>query len=1310
MGVVSRSLSGSVGFGDLLLMTMFTPSDAAVDALLKGGRLTSGKIIVGPLGPEAVRLLRVLWRLREDLARRKGAEQVAYIRHAYINTLDGNQLSLGAGPDAIKAPSAALASTDHPAGCVAAAGSTGPKWRLHHLRCQSIRGVAPCGETFEFTFDGTSHLIYGPNGSGKSSLLNAVIWVLSGSIVTDCDEDPDEIPLYAPPKTGGRSPKLRDWPAVHTLPDDADPRTAELDCWAEISLTSADGTISLHLRRALPGNLEESRDGADWVPCDSLERHGITALDLQLSVSAATVFGRRSIEASEDTRRLLSMLLGYDFLEELGGSLTTFATNLTKALKAERDAVESRRNRLLATFSAMPARLRVGLPLREAVAVLAGGGPPCAERIEEIRGIASANLLQVELEVASLLGIRSDTDPPSPGLADALTAAVATLRRPWGELFATLASLRPGFSVAEAERSLLNFERSVAGRIRERFAWWREESEPGSKASILIQAVPHYDPADPRCPVCEQSIEGLDIEAGLRRLRNLPADLRSSPREFFRNLIEELSQALPPALTSLAEKTPDRRLQEDWRRLKGILGDALAPIVARFDPEVAAIVEAMGRIAIPDGGVMPPESETGTFGDAAVTFLTGLRSVRKGLALARWAEEMLPAVANRLRSIMTADDEDGTLSLAAVLAKGRHAAADGGPIAALCEDLALAAVEAGAIRQAERDASALSEIQTALEAVKPIGKYAEAEVGQIFDAIRDKTIENYRKLYPHSSPNLVPSRLHINKGRDKSVEAYLKGKGFEVPGQAVANAGLLRAVALAFYFALLERHPGGLGFILMDDPILSLDDDHREAWSSNILGPALASIQVIVATHQKQFLNNCRSDFRPGRLVELNPRARNRRITHRPGDRLERAEQMMVTAWSSGPNEMRKYREELLITLDSYSPTAFFNAKGLRHSLEQYDAFVHPNPMASTNQKKITGRLFGEKICRVLDPGSHAPTEADVTEPMVREALSELRELDKTFRHEVERLEIQRLREQRGRFVTSIATDHFSTTTTVAVALTSAGDPGVAVLPLDRLRVGDEEASWSDPISLQVVGAAAALSRGCVVDLAEETRDVEFPAGGAILVTGESLLPVARPGQWALLAAEDTEVDDGDLVAVIDRSANHYLRRIWSCPDTWMLEAVNPLAGVAPVVLRKRECVVRKIIGVSYDPRKDPFAGKGPRTKEWLPRKDFSARCFDDLLGISIDGTSLEPIACHGQIVLVGPRVGDRVRELRSGSLAVVETKDESVGNVIKRIFPQDRGWVLASPNPIDPREPITVSPKMIRAVWPVRGILFACS
>lgn len=238
-----------------------TPSDAAVGTLLAGGRLVSGKVQVGPLSPNATRLLRVLWAGRDDFARKKGVDQAASLRAAFLKA--GEEEQSVALPTAEPAPGGT--------GSDGAELAARTRWRLHRLRCCSFRGVAPLGTEFEFAFDGHPTLVYGPNGSGKSSLINAIGWVLAGRVVIDSDDHAEKIPVYAAPKPGAaRAAKLCDWPLVHTLPHAGDPATTAQDCWAELLLKSDDGSRSLHLRRRHGGPLEESEDGAAWRECASL--------------------------------------------------------------------------------------------------------------------------------------------------------------------------------------------------------------------------------------------------------------------------------------------------------------------------------------------------------------------------------------------------------------------------------------------------------------------------------------------------------------------------------------------------------------------------------------------------------------------------------------------------------------------------------------------------------------------------------------------------------------------------------------------------------------------------------------------------------------------------------------------------------------------------------------------------------------------------------------------------------------------------------------------------------------------------------
>lgn len=1280
-------------------MSASTPSAAAVDALLNGQtlKLSSGKVIVEQLGANAIRLLKVLWEGRVELCKHKGNELATRMYSAYLAT-----------PHALPHSSADVPGATGSA-TVSSSSTVSPRWRLIRLRCHSIRGIAPLGETFEFHFEGVPTLIYGPNGTGKSSLITAIGWVFTGKAVTDSEEEIDEVPLYTLPKPGGSaSKKLCDWPVIHTLPHGANPKNVVPDCSAEVHLRSHDGTRTLHLRRSKAG-LQASNDGENWRECPDLATHGISPLDVQLSISAATVFGRRSLETSPDTRHLLSMMLGYDALEEVGVLVTGLTTALTKTVNAEREEVGIKAGRLREKLRGLPLVLREGHALRASLNSFTPDAPVTPEKIVEVQHAATGAIDAAEAELAALLNLGTS---PTTGLADAISAGITTLARPLTELFPMLGDLDPTrFTTTELTPSpsdvltdlserFAAFERRARERIASRLDWWRQESESGSRASLLVHAAHYFDPTAHECPVCEQSVRGKEVEKRLLRLRAVATDSRVELRVFFRDLTDELGGLAPNWLLALGKVEPTALLRAGWGKLKGVLGPALATLVVRYEPKVLAATEGLPPFSLREVDLCPLGAEQ-EFGEACEPFLEAFRAAWRAMGVAEWSVAHHTTLADRLARVLTSSD-DGDSSLSTALARGKDAAADVAPLRQVHDGLAKAAVDASEVVGAEKRMATLTEIRSAVDEIKNLGKYAEGEVELVFGGIRDKTAEYLASLYPNSNPDLSLTRLHLNKGRDKSVEAYLKADTFEFPGHPVANAGFQRAVALAFYFAILGRHPGGLGFVVMDDPILSLDDNHREAWSANVLKPCLSATQVILTTHQRQFLNNCRPDFTPGRLVELNPRTTSRRITWRPGDRLDRAVAMMDTDWINAAAEMRKYREELLITFDAYSPTPFFNRKNLTDSFTAYAGFSPPHPLAGSNIR-IAAALKEGKITSVLDPALHAMTEADVTESMVRGCLAELQKIDQMFKKEVERLEDLRLRDLRAKTVNGA---HAPPSPEVGAEESSS--PQVTI-PFELLRVGDERASWAEGLSLSVIGTAAAQTRGCVVDLADHPQATSLPPGGAVLVVGDGLSPLARTGQWAMLAKDDEIVGDGDYAAVIDQAGNRYLRRIWSEKDSWLLETINPLASIPPTMVRKCASKARKVIGICFVSEREPKPGGGRGINEWHPRQDFTAHQLGGLSGITVRGTSLEPIAASGHVVLVGQKVTG-FTGIDTGMLAVVETDDELVGNVIKRVYPQDRALLLVSPNSVEPREPLLVTRDKLRAVWPVRGVLFEVS
>lgn len=247
------------------------------------------------------------------------------------------------------------------------------------------------------------------------------------------------------------------------------------------------------------------------------------------------------------------------------------------------------------------------------------------------------------------------------------------------------------------------------------------------------------------------------------------------------------------------------------------------------------------------------------------------------------------------------------------------------------------------------------------------------------------------------------------------------------------------------------------------------------------------------------------------------------------------------------------------------------------------------------------------------------------------------------------------------------------------------------------------------PIELDVFGRAAAKGESWVVDVPGDLGVTSVPSGAAVLVTSDALDPVAKRGQWVLLAAEDVSCNDGDLVAVMCASGERLLRRIWSSGDNWTFQSINSVRPIKSFVAPKVDSAPRKIVGVLYQQHPSPGSSTDATMKEWQPREDFQVNWVKNLASVFVEGSSLDPIARAGQRVLIDKEPTTDHRNVTNGDLAVVDTKIDSIGRVIKRVYHRGEYCVLTSPNPVDPHPPEMLNEtQLVEAVfWIVRGVLF---
>ncbi|EDL60603.1 AAA family ATPase [Gimesia maris] len=1267
-------------------MSLNLQSQNVINKLLDGSNITSGKVSLGPLSPSEKLILRIIIEDKDAISNKTGESLASDVRSSYLIAKEAVEKS---DENRIKDELQPLAEVDLE---IPAKRS----YLLADLTCKSFRGIAPAGEKVHFSFDTKSNLIYGPNGSGKTSLLGAVIWVLTGSAISDANDTSETAPVHAISNSGSKGSKITDWPVVATLPEGNITKTTEQECFAQVKLISQDRQHELHLRRSISNGLEHSSDETDWKNCSNLEQFGIHSLDLQLSLLAPTVFGRFSVEDAPDTKSLLSLMLGYDDLIILGDLASKIARNRTSLVTKETNSIDKEWSELTEKLQAISEKPLVSENILEIIKPLRIKSEATLDQIDTVGKQLSNLVKDSQSYLANLLGLSHEEESENKiDYAEILTGAINLLEQNVWTIFPGLGALRIDelFPSSDDCSSLESFQaickqfneflHPVIERIINRWKWWQSEVRPASNATLLLIAAGYYDPNSEICPVCEQSISSSPVKDELERLKSHDAELKKEIKSFFRELCDELDAIIPTSVSNLAKSSPVERLNNDWQKLaESSLPSAFSPLVQKFNPHIEGMasqlqIEKNEPIQILPDGVEPE------FAEYASAFIQKIEDIRTSIAYLDWSSINLEGTKTSIQSLITSSSEEHTESLLNNISVGKKTAREIKPLKDILNILRCAYKKRVEISEKENALKLLEELKSPLDTLKNIKKFAENEVEITFGEIQSKTIDIWKIMYPESSSGLTPAKLTVGKGHAKSVTAFLtKNEAYEVPGQFFGNAGLQRSVALAFYFALLDNHPKGIGFSIMDDPILSLDDSHRERWSRDILKPKMKLFQFIIATHQKHYLNSCRSDFVDGNVYQLNDRSWPRQISRRPGERLKRAIEEMENSPDNVPNQLRMYCEELLRTIETYAPNSFYRQNSFSNSVDSYKSISNSGHLASKWNKSIIQRLQDTRVTNVLNPGSHHETQPNVTNEMIRDCLDQLIECDKEFKEELKRLE-KEYEHRRKKAVINTSLSNF------------------AGLP--------ETSFWSQPIRIKCYGQAAAKGEHWEVDFSENPIDMFIPIGSAVLVSSNSLDPVARLGQWVLLAEEDISCDDGDLVAATTTTGDRLLRRIWSNGDIWSLQSINSVDPTVNIQELKTESTPRKIIGVLYEPNTKPKSPQNDRLSEWQPHGIFKGDWFKKLASVSVSGNSLDPIARAGQKVLIEKDHVASFSEIRNGDLAVIDTSVNGVGRVIKRVFHQASQCILISPNPIDPHPPLILNKyELFEAkFWPVCGVLF---
>lgn len=734
-------------------------------------------------------------------------------------------------------------------------------------------GTPPGNYTHEFS--STLTLLEGRNGSGKTSLLNAVIWTLTGEI----------------------------------LRPQREPEVAEdFNCW--IPAVDIDGGLTTHKLSPLTPmpNIEQYRPDRAWVPADTwveltfVDENGVelpkvrrsqgrspqgrlieTPPDLSalvidpISIRIGTIMPGLlpliKVGSESELGRAVSQLTGLSALVDLADHVRRVKGRIDKEFVKARTADRDRADRDYGTAKSDLEKIFAANPnLRPAQAV---PQPSDDKGIEEILEKAKRHLKDTKTAAfesardilgeqfdASNQALLSDLERNVGRALERVTepkhlrgvARLAALRQLKPEqLDAANAKIQDILAEARALHSLAQ-DPSTAARTRlyARVATWiADHPDPERKDNMCVVCGGSLEHArDPvtgqlvRVHLHEAAADAALLSQTLGRwaenvhgdlMRNLPESLRV-----------EMANDLPAHPSDLLRSAIVDELFE-FEPFGGVLRDLKERTSCEFD-EVAA-----RRIPLAEPADI-------TLPEGCILLNTALKRLDQAVRSAQWrqandafAREIFVRVLGRPpKGDEPAEKSTLTGKLFALEAIVKSAK----PVSDALDQCGRLQQHLRLRRDAEKRLDDYAIASAALEDIAVLGQLADEQVDQLRRILRKDAAAWRGKIYLGAFPDTAHELIDTNMGRKGELDLVVKAGGVSAPAQHVTNASALRASLVAFFLAFWEhvlKERGGFAALLLDDPQELLDDENRERFAAALGALVAVGAQLIVTSYDPRF-------------------------------------------------------------------------------------------------------------------------------------------------------------------------------------------------------------------------------------------------------------------------------------------------------------------------------------------------------------------------------------------------------------------------------------------------------------------------
>lgn len=237
-----------------------------------------------------------------------------------------------------------------------------------------------------------------------------------------------------------------------------------------------------------------------------------------------------------------------------------------------------------------------------------------------------------------------------------------------------------------------------------------------------------------------------------------------------------------------------------------------------------------------------------------------LRRLDCAIRFARWGQENDSLVRDILESVLGRVPKKGETSekvtLTGKLLDIEQTVKAAQPISDALTQCSRLKEHLKARRSAEQRLIEYVTASTALANLASLGDLADEQVDQLRKTLRTDAADWRSRIYLGAFPDTAHELIDTGMGRKGELNLVVQTGGVSAPAQHVTNASALRASLVSFFLAFWEyvlKERGGLTTLVFDDPQELLDDENRERLAAALIPLVEAGAQVILTSYDPRF-------------------------------------------------------------------------------------------------------------------------------------------------------------------------------------------------------------------------------------------------------------------------------------------------------------------------------------------------------------------------------------------------------------------------------------------------------------------------